>query len=175
MKNIACVAVLFLSTSACAMESFPKVKKTKQETLNEALLKAAESGSLEDAMRLIAAGADPVNPSVQYGATPLFKAAFFGRLEVATYLLNFDALIDKLDEEHGMSPFHIACVHGYLEMVKLFACNGAAIHLPDKKGMRPIDLASRYANPDIVDFLDEFGKEVHKKIQEGKKLNFSRF
>ena len=171
MKNIVCVALLFLSASACAMESSAKAMEKKQQELNEALGIAAQTGNLEDTIRLIEEGADPIVPSSSpHGITPLFNASAFGHLEVATYLVGLGALINELDQTYGLSPFHIACKEGHLAVVKFLANNGADIHARDKKGNDAWELANCFLKNDVAQFIYKFDEEEHnKKKQESKK------
>lgn len=41
---------------------------------------------------------------------------------------------------HGSTPLHFACAHNHVPVVRLLLAHGAAPHIPDKRGVTPVDL-----------------------------------
>ncbi len=73
-----------------------------------------------------------INKADINGRTPLHKAAMFGKIEVAEFLINKGAFIDAVDKE-GRTPLLLTASRNYLEMVFFFLNNGSDFFAIDSK------------------------------------------
>ncbi|KAI7866911.1 uncharacterized protein EV154DRAFT_540982 [Mucor mucedo] len=69
----------------------------------------------------------------------------------------------------GSTALHVACANGCTKIVDLLLRNGAKIHVKDKYGSRPIDVAAAKHHVEIVKLLDTFAsmQQMLKGLQEG--------
>lgn len=75
------------------------------------------------------------------GTTALHRASFNGGIEIADYLLQYQAYVSLQDQE-GWTPLHLASVRGFLPLVKLLVEAGADVEAADLRGRAPIHAAS---------------------------------
>lgn len=61
----------------------------------------------------------------------------------------------------GRTPFHLAVIYGYFEMVRLFIENGANVHATDKTKRTPLHMAAFYGYLEVVRLLIENDASVH--------------
>jgi len=114
-----------------------------------ALHVAVKFDQLEAVKQLISAGAD-VNPSDILGQTPLGLACCYDvGTEIPRRLLDAGATIDHVDR-YSWTPLFWAARKGYYDVVKLLLSRGANKHAKDKRGQKPIDIASGLAVRDIL-------------------------
>ncbi|KAI8066370.1 ankyrin repeat-containing domain protein, partial [Gongronella butleri] len=57
----------------------------------------------------------------------------------------------------GSTALHVACANGCVRIVDLLLRNDASVHLKDKYGSRPIDIALAKHHTEIVKLLETFG------------------
>ncbi len=79
------------------------------------------------------------NPDGSGQGGPLHSAAFYGRIEVATLLLEAGAEIDQVDA-NGETPLHRAAYRKQIEMVRLLIEEGATVNWRSKSGRTPMDM-----------------------------------
>ena len=173
----------------------PKIEKKYQEWGITALIYAAQNGHLEVCKLLLDKGASvhakvnkkgedalcskdsecPDNSEMEYGATALMYAAYKGRKEVCTLLLDRGAKVDMADED-GWTALMIVAWEGYKEICELLIERGA-----DLKHISQTQIAVKLKLiKDNILHLDEEslekGKSINlirileKKIVEGKNL-----
>ena len=91
----------------------------------KSLLDATVSGKLMEVRRLLSTRMVDVNCVDDWqGFTPLYKAAYCGRREVAGVLLEAGAEIDKADR-NGRTPLNVAALKGHRDTVELLLDRGA--------------------------------------------------
>ena len=89
--------------------------------------------------------------------TALHRAACYGYLEVCRLLLDWGAKVDPLDRWRG-TPLHRAARNGHLSVVKLLVERGADVRLKNNEGQTASDVARRFRNKDVADWLDSVSR-----------------
>lgn len=95
------------------------------ERRQELLVHAATRGDAGIARALLAVGADP--NSKDTGSTPLYAAAWAGRIEAAECLLDAGALPDSADSS-GVTALMAASTRGDDAMARLLLARGAGVN-----------------------------------------------
>ena len=108
-------------------------------------------GDLEIGKRLLDCGTD-VNAQDDGGWTPLYLAAWNGRLDFTQMLLEHGAAINA-STQNGETPLHKASEKGHVDIVRLLLEHGADPNISDDSGKTPSDVASRH---EIVQLLSEY-------------------
>ena len=90
---------------------------------------AAQEGHLDivELFLSMAGLAVSVNAQASNGRTPLHNAVLKGKTHVAEFLIKQGASVVVTDCKKW-SPLHVACQHGYYEIVKLIVDRGACIN-----------------------------------------------
>eukprot|EP00808_Paulinella_micropora_P028804 g23987.t1 len=109
--------------------------------LNERLMLAAERGNMEEALKLIEAGAEPswADPE-DHKRTSLMHAARCGHADIAVALVEKRARINAQDQS-GWTALHCAAYYGQPELVKVLLERGADYRIKHKGGMTAQDTA----------------------------------
>ena len=120
------------------------------------------SGSLTHIRELIAAGAD-VNRRGKCGTTPLWYAAYHGRVDIVAALLEAGA-DPNVNAEDGSGPLHFAANNGHLAVVKQLLDRHANpnTHRGDS-GYTPLAAAISHGNAEIVRWLVQAGASVEHR------------
>ena len=84
-------------------------------------------------------------------------AAYFGHLDVCRPLLDWGAKLDPLDKRKG-TPLHLAARAGHLSVVKLLVEKGADVSLKNNEGQTASDVARRWRNKDVAQWLDSVSR-----------------
>ena len=97
------------------------------------------------------------------GATPMFMAALYGRLETVKVLYEAGAQIDKTGAKDGATPFIVAAQQGHLEVVKCLLDFRAQVNrcLTDI-GATAIYLAAESGQREIVNFLCKYRADLNQ-------------
>jgi ankyrin repeat protein len=116
---------------------------------------AVVDGKLDEAKKLLAAGAD-ASARDDNGWTPLHFAAQGWRVDFADLLLSSGAEIDAQDS-HGNTPLGKAVFNskGRGDLIALLRAHGADPTLENKHGVSPLSLARTIANDEVMQYLDE--------------------
>ena len=109
-------------------------------------------GDLEFGRRLLDCGAD-VNAQDRNNWTPLYLAAWNGRVDFSEMLLDHGAAINAR-AGNGETPLYKASEKGHVDVVRLLLEHGADPNISDSHGNTPSDMASR---PEIVQLLSDYG------------------
>jgi hypothetical protein len=114
----------------------------------EDFLWAADGGDLNEVQALIAAGAD-LNAKLDWHSPEMQISKVGG--------LNMPGLV----EFHGVTPLHVACFGGRLNVVRFLIEKGANVNALDAEGRGPLDLALVRGQADVAAYLRTVGaKEV---------------
>jgi ankyrin repeat protein len=102
-------------------------RELNKESLNVALLEAAENGNAETVKTLIDAGAD-LNTAMNSG-TPLFIACYNGHTATVELLLKQANIgINQAETQYGWTPLYTACYNGHTATVELLLTKNANIN-----------------------------------------------
>merc|ERR1712216_161945 len=87
---------------------------------------------------------DTVNSPNKEGMTPLHFAANTGQVEIAEYLCNHKANVDKQDK-NGNTPLHLACANLHLNVVDLLVTKyHPSVTIKNTEGKLPEDMNEVY-------------------------------
>jgi hypothetical protein len=120
------------------------------------LMGAIHNGNVTEVRRRVELGAD-VN--VQNGAGPLHWAAYHGKVEVATTLVELGADVHAAAAD-GWRPLHHAALNGRVEVLNMLVQLGADVHAVTTRGDTALHLAS---TPEAVACLLEAGAELNRR------------
>ncbi len=141
-----------------------------QEVLDEALVWASMNGRVEALEELVRRGAD-VNAD-PYRGTPLTRAACRGHLDVANWLLDHGADVNRRgtfggpSHGQGITALHIAAQDGRMEMVRLLAERGADPTIEDDNyHSSPIAWANHFGHGEVAEYLKAFTTEYTESTE----------
>lgn len=92
------------------------------------------------------------------GATPLHFAARHGCADSSKVLLSNSLSSVNFQDNSGMTPFHLACASGKLELCELFLEHKANIRMRTVEDKSPLHLAALHGNEKIVKLLVKEGE-----------------
>jgi hypothetical protein len=94
------------------------------------------------------------------GYTPLQLAAFFGREDVARYLVAKGAGVSAVAKNAmGIQPLHAAVAGDHLGIARLLLEAGADANAPQPDGFRPLHAAAQNGNAELARLLLEHGAD----------------
>nr|VFK33572.1 MAG: Acetolactate synthase large subunit [Candidatus Kentron sp. MB]VFK76696.1 MAG: Acetolactate synthase large subunit [Candidatus Kentron sp. MB] len=106
------------------------------------LLVAARDGHTEIVKLLLEYGADVNAVENTFGAVPLHKATYNGRVEITRILASQPGInLDFQGASNGYTPLHDALWHGFDECARVLVEAGARLDLLAYDGKLPIDIA----------------------------------
>ena len=120
-----------------------------QMLIADPIHEAVEDGNLNKVMRIIEHSRKwyairiDINMPDSLGATPLELAAKFGYADIAQFLIDSGANVNRKDIYH-LTPLHIASMYDRVDVVKVLIKNGADVNAVDKNGILPMKLALFY-------------------------------
>ncbi|XP_069700731.1 uncharacterized protein [Periplaneta americana] len=119
---------------------------------NNILHIAAKTGNVELVTQLLDAGlhVDCYNYRQQ---TPLWLAAWFGRVPVARLLLQRGADLNLQDSSDGFTPLHAAASGGHLQIVQCLVDHAANLRIYSKSGRTPLHVAIAWKHTAVADFI----------------------
>ncbi|KAF5836055.1 hypothetical protein DUNSADRAFT_6525 [Dunaliella salina] len=126
-------------------------KKKQEEDQNELLVWACARGLLEDAMELVAVGADAAFCD-KLGRRPLHYAAAHGHADVLRYLTSHGVDADA-DDARGRTALHYAALGGHAEAVKALSGKQGRcwVDAYDADSNTPLHLAARgFGTPTVL-------------------------
>ena len=131
--------------------------------MSNELLRAAETGDVDHARALLAAGAD-CNARNSDGASALMLAAHAGNLAMVSVLLDAGADVNAADAL-GWGPLTKAVYNpdldrGFADVVQSLIDAGANVEAPIGYGVRPLMLAAGYGETAVVETLLNAGADV---------------
>jgi len=117
-----------------------------------ALLLSCARGHYSCVEYLLINGADP-NARRITGASPLYFAVSYHHTHIVEHLLNkYKAFVD-LSTFDGSTPLHVACEHGFNDIVQLLINSEANINAKMNDGITPMMLACQNGHLSIVQML----------------------
>jgi len=139
---------------------------------------AADQGDLETIQKLLEVEPGLIYKTSDSGfASPLHFAAKSGHIEVAKYLIEKKADINRKTQS-SQTSLHLACEKGHINMVKLLLYMGADYTLTNfsKWGAvavreTPKEVAAAFKQTKIVELIDKYDAHVKNKLKEQEKLD----
>nr|XP_053626926.1 uncharacterized protein LOC128684674 [Cherax quadricarinatus] len=144
---------------------------------------ACWGGHAQVVKKLLELGIDP--RAVAQGREGVHWAAFGGHVPVLRVLKDYGCDITVASVPDMSTPLHLAADNGNLEAVRWLVQNGALIHVINRDGFSPLQMAKAARVKAVVEFLDRKGSEeqflraaacgmvdsVKKLIEEGVNVN----
>lgn len=117
------------------------------------ILKAAERGNLQLVEELLRTDPSSVNVADSDGYTPLHRACYSNRIEVAKCLIENGANI-RARTDDGWQPIHSAAQWGNVDLVRILVSSGADINVRSNGGNTPFHLAAtRPTNRPLIEYM----------------------
>ncbi|KAL3076185.1 hypothetical protein niasHT_038811 [Heterodera trifolii] len=153
-----------LETFKVLMENGANVKqKTADDFGSMPLHFACSEGHLEIVKLLVEEGEADIEIADSYGKTALMVACSLQKWDIVRYLIGKGAKVDRTNAK-GISPLHLECIDGHLEIVKLLVEGGKAdIEKAEADSViewSPLMVASLTEKWDIVRYLIEKGANI---------------
>ncbi len=153
------------AASTTAPSQPPSHAPEEQKQLDNGLLEACASGSVESARNYLNCGAN-LNATSNDNGHPLDYAAGHGHKDIVQLLIDHareKGLALDLNAKGGpfhTPPLHAACGRGHANTAKILLENGANINATDQFGRHALHHAVIYGHKDIVQLLID---HAHKK------------
>jgi hypothetical protein len=145
--------------------SLRQTTDAKTAALNEALLKACDSGKLNDIEQLLSAGAE-INGVVDGDGTALIVAAREGNTEAVLLLLKHGADVNQGASGDG-NPLIMASREGHEEIVSLLLDNGALVNQVVEGDENALIQASASGELGVVKLLASRGADLNARVWAG--------
>lgn len=98
--------------------------------------------------------------------SPLFLAAFAGRVELVRILIVRGAKLDLVNAD-GATPLFVAAQNGHVKVVRELAIRGAKLDLANEEGATPLFVASQQGHLKVVRELLARGAKANLAMQDG--------
>ena len=156
-------------------ELIAKHTKTKAKPLSgkasgTELAKAVEFDDVADARRMLDDEPDLLMKPSPHGvtqATPLDRAAYFGRESAAALLIQRGADVEVSGDDSGSHPLHTAAEWNRANVAALLIRAGAAVDPVDQFGRTPLHQAADLGQVETVRLLLDAGADAHLKTRGG--------
>ncbi len=127
-------------------------KETLQSVDASTLTDSVAAGELESVRILVEAGVSP-DLRAERDATPLIVAVGCGRTEILNYLIDTGANVNARNAD-GIDPMIHAIMEGNVTAVSILLDRGFNLQRSEtKNGLRPIDIAKRRTDKEILGLL----------------------
>ncbi len=125
-----------------------------QARIKWSLFEYAALGDTEGIQRLLAENPESVNDFSPDGFTPLGLAAYFGKIESASALLDTGAKPNVLSQNPiGAAPLHSALASGHVALAKLLVERGAEPNLIAAGGWTPLHYSADLGDVELTQWL----------------------
>lgn len=132
---------------------------------NQDLLKAANTGDMYEAVRLLDKGAS-ISSRNEFGETQLHYACHCAHVEVVKELLSKGANINA-QSENKETPLHHCCYSGSVELAELLLARGADCGVSNDIGETPLHVACHYGHIEVVMALLAKGADIEATSNKG--------
>ncbi len=103
------------------------------------------------------------------GFTPLHLAVFFGRRDVAEFLLTRNPDVNAVARNPiKVTPLHSAAAGNQYGICEALIAHGADVNARQEGGFTPLHSAAQNGNLELVDLLLKHGADPHAKTDAGK-------
>ncbi|MBK0382503.1 ankyrin repeat domain-containing protein [Pedobacter sp. SD-b] len=133
------------------------------------LFEASASGKFDEVAHLLFTDPEKINDYSEDGFTALGLACYFGKEEVARYLVLKGADVN-LPSNNGFNvfPLHSAIAINNLSIAKMLIENHALINVSQSSGVTPLHSAAQNGNVELIILLLEKGAKVDNRMEGGK-------
>jgi len=128
------------------------------EEINTKLLTSAKKGDIKKVVYCLDLGAD-VNTGDKYGFRPLHLAILYKCSDIVKLLLQRENIDINITNVGGYTPLHFAAVYGSIDFIEVLLKSGANVHLKDKWGKTPLNLAQLHQKPKHVVSIEKYIEE----------------
>jgi uncharacterized protein len=123
---------------------------------------AIESANLARVKELVEGGASP-DTLIEYDErkiTPLMKASWDGRRDIAKYLISKGASVNAKGQPDGETALGQAIVRGFDDVIELLLASGADVRAQDARGNSPFALAMFDNQYEVAEMLLKAGADL---------------
>ncbi len=140
------------------------------------IFEASALGLLDIIREILGESPELVDDIAPDGFQPLGMACYFGRADVAAYLLEQGAAVDSASHNPmKVMPLHSAVAARSLEITRLLIAHGAPVNAYQADNFTPLHAAAQNGDIEIVKLLIESGADPNLADTEGKTpLEFAR-
>jgi len=133
------------------------------------LFEAAATGKFDEVAHQIFKNPLTINGFSDDGFTALGLACYFGKEEVARYLVLKSADVN-LCSNNGFNvyPIHSSTAGNYVNITKMLIENNANVNVVQQSGVTPLHSAAQNGNVQMIILLLEKGANVNARMEDGK-------
>ncbi len=148
----------------------PAISTILIEFLDEiSLFEAAAAGKFDVVAHKVFKSPEQINDYSPDGFTALGLAAYFGREEVARYLVLKGADVNTpSDNGFRVFPIHSAVAGDHAQIARMLMDNGAEVNVAQSSGVTPLHSAAQNGNIELIILLLEKGADVDVRMEGGK-------
>jgi ankyrin repeat protein len=133
------------------------------------VFEASAAGQLDRVKTLVNADPSLIQAYSHDGFTPLHLAVFFGRRDVAEYLLTLNPDVNAVSRNPmKVQPLHSAAAGNDFDICKSLIEKGADVNARQEGGFTPLHSAAQNGNAALVKFLLTHGADRHAKTDDGR-------
>ena len=132
------------------------------------IFKSIENGNLDEVKKIVEDNKSKLKSKDDYGRTPIFYAAEYGKYNILDYLIKKGAKVNKADREKS-TPLHYAArrMEDNVKLVALLVNKGAKVNVLDNSKCSPLHYAAVNVNNNIVKFLVDKGAKLNIPDNQG--------
>ncbi|XP_063780482.1 ankyrin repeat and MYND domain-containing protein 2 [Pseudophryne corroboree] len=120
------------------------------------LISAISKGNVQEAVSLLGSKDVRVNCLDEYGMTPLMHAAYKGKVDMCSLLLQHGADVNCNEHEHGYTTLMFACLSGNKKIVWMMLETGADTNVVNSVGRTAAQMAAFVGQHDCVTVINNF-------------------
>ncbi|GGH02519.1 ankyrin repeat domain-containing protein [Mucilaginibacter phyllosphaerae] len=133
------------------------------------LFEAAAAGRFDDIAYLITTHPERIDFYTEDGFTALGLACYFGRYDIARYLVLKGADVNRpSDNGYNVYPLHSAAAGNFTSTATMLIENGADVNVKQSAGTTPLHSAAQNGNLELLILLLEKGAQVDIRMEGGK-------
>ena len=131
---------------------------------------AAKKGNIEDVGKLLKEFPELVNDKGEDGWTPMFRACYNNRLELAQFLAEHGANMGRDADDFQNTPLHACCINGHMQVAEYLLAKGVDVNeYENVGGWTPVYAAAFFGWPNLVRLLLKHGADPTISCKEGKR------
>ena len=133
------------------------------------LFEAVAAGKFDVVANLVNTYPDAINYYAEDGFPPLGLACYFGRDEIARFLVLKGADVNLPSKNgFGVYPLHSAVAGNYTEIARMLIENNAQVNVKQQAGVTALHSAAQNGNIDLLILLLEHGADVGIRMEGGR-------